>query len=100
MKQTIVIERNSFDFELTYIGKARVLKIIERRKKSFVASIWFRASLVPWFCSIIDQACREAIPSHLSQTKDEGNKIILIKGGSNDEGKYLKISEILSTGKE
>lgn len=62
IKQSIIIERKTFDFELVFINKVRVLKIMERRKNSSAASIHFRATLIPWLCSVIDQACREASP--------------------------------------
>lgn len=65
-----------------------------------MASIRFKSSLVPWLCAVINQACRESNPASLTRCKDDGNKIILVKGHSNDLGKFLKISEILRNGKE
>lgn len=60
MKQTIVIERKSFKED--YDGNDRVLHITERRH-AFSTSICFRARFIPWFCDVVDQACREIDPS-------------------------------------
>lgn len=98
MKQTIVIQRKTFNFELVYFGNARILKITERRK-GFVASICFNVSLMSWFCSVIDQACRESNQPSFYQSKDDGNKLIIIRGRSNDQGKFLKVFEILRNDK-
>lgn len=96
----IIVERKSFDLEITYAGNAKVLCITERRKGSYVAAIRFRALLIPWLCTILDQACREANPGLFYRSKDDGNKVIIVQGGANQQGKFLKISELLRNGKE
>lgn len=40
-------------------------------------------------------ACRESNPSSFICTKDDGDKIIVVKGRSNGQGKFLRILEIL-----
>lgn len=53
-----------------------------------------------WLSSVIDQAYRESNPSSLISSRNDGNKVIIIKGRINDHDKCLKIFEILRNGKE
>lgn len=99
MKQTIVIERKSFHFESTYIGNTRILKVT-KCKKGFVSSIRFKATLIPWFCSVFNQAIKESKPAAFFRSMDDGNKIITMKRRVNEQGKFLIFSEILRNGKE
>lgn len=38
--------------------------------------------------------------SNLICSRDDGNKVIMVKGRSNEQGNYLKISKILRNGKD
>lgn len=49
---------------------------------------------------MIDQAYKESNPISLIRTRDDDNKVVTVKGRSNEQGKYLKIYKILCNGKE
>lgn len=98
-KQCIVIECKSFDFRLEYVGNNRCLCITERRK-SFSAFIYFKACFIPWFYEVLDQACRESNPGGILHSKDDRNRVLVVKGRSNALGPFLKIFEIHRNGKE
>lgn len=49
---------------------------------------------------VLDQACRESDLTNLILSRDDGNKVIVVKGRSNEQGSYLKISKILRNDKE
>lgn len=46
VKQSIVIECKTFNFEVMYVGNTRILKITKRRRKGYVSSVCFRICLV------------------------------------------------------
>lgn len=56
--------------------------------------IRFCRSLVPCLCETLDMACREAEPDSIIPSKDDGKRVVFIKGGANSLGLFIRISEI------
>lgn len=89
----------SFDLRLEYVGNNHRLRITERRK-SFSAFIQFKSCYISWFCEVLDQACMVLDLGAIIRSKDDGNRVLVIKGRSNALGPFLKIYEIHRNGKE
>lgn len=44
-------------------------------------------------------ACQEANPSAIIRSVDDGNRVLIIKGGANKQGNFMRMSEVSRSGR-
>lgn len=98
-KKVIQIEAKSFEFVVDWVGKEKLICVIERGF-GFQSRILFQARIVEWVVECLLEAISLSRELRLIQSRKEGSHVVLVRRRENNHGRYVLLLRINANGKE
>jgi hypothetical protein len=95
MERRFSIEAKSFCFSIK-VGFSDLR--LEERRKNFVGFIFASAPCAAWLMDSVEAASQ--VKEDISKSYREGDKVLMVHGGSNKAGRYLEVSVYVEGGRK
>lgn len=98
MKKIIQVETKTFDIETEWVGKEKLVRLVERGP-GFQVQICIRERSAVWLCDCLLEAVNLDLKHRLLCSRKKGSKIILFHRRENSRGWYVLVSVLDEMGK-